>query len=148
MTNSLTVSASIKDSFFDRERVIEQIGRENAKRLGRAGAFIRRTARSSLRRRKGSSTPGNPPSVHSRDRSATLKNILFGLDGESVLIGPVGLSSRRLRNSSAQTVPELIEKGGTAMVKGKRGRYSAFPFMEPALNKEVEAGNVANLWKR
>ncbi len=53
---SLTYSA--KDVFFDRQAVVDAIGKAEAKQLSRIGAFIRRTAqRKVLRFRKRTSVP-------------------------------------------------------------------------------------------
>ena len=145
---NFTLSADVKDMFFDRERVLKQIRQEDARRLSKAGAYIRQRAITSMRRRKRSARPGSPPSVHSRDAFASLRNILFALssDWESVVIGPRGIPSMRLRGASVATVPELMEKGGAARVRGRRVRYAKFPFMRPALEKEVAAGTIGSLW--
>ena len=116
----MTVSIAIKEWFFDREAVQKAVERGNLRALSKAGAFIRTRARSSLRRRKKPSPPGAPPSVHSRDSFATLKNILFGLEPQrqAVIIGPVGLG----RSGSAATapvsgtVPNVLEFGGAISV--------------------------------
>jgi hypothetical protein len=112
----IVVEKSIKQRFFDRAAVQNAISRQNLKVLSKAGAFVRRRARTKLRRRKGVSPAGTPPSVHSQDTFATLKNILFGLhrDHESVVIGPRFV--RKLKRSSRSTVPELMEYGGTSLV--------------------------------
>ena len=47
-----TVGFNKKQFFFDRQIVIDAVGRAGAKNLSKAGSFIRRSARSSLRRRK------------------------------------------------------------------------------------------------
>lgn len=117
----MTVSIAIKDWFFDREAVQKAVERGNLRALAKAGAFIRTRARSSLRRRKKPSAPGSPPSVHSRDSFATLKNILFGLEPQrqSVIIGPVGLRGRSSIAATAPvsgTVPNVLEFGGAVAV--------------------------------
>lgn len=158
-TIGFTVHASAKDFFFDRQKVIDAMTAENRKRLSKAGAYIRKRARTDiLRRRKQPSRPGQPPSVHSRDSFATLKNILFyaNQDWESVIIGPRAIPSLRLKRSNRTTVPELMEKGGWSVnerrIRGRTvsnvGRYQARPFMGPALDKEVRAGTIGNLWMR
>lgn len=114
----------LKRGFFDRKAVAEEVGKGAAQALARAGAFVRTKGRSLLRRRKGPSAPGSPPSVHSSDRFATLKNILFAWDSrtKSVVVGPVRLNLvNRIKlatgGSTGQggraTVPELHEHGGT-----------------------------------
>ena len=174
---TITVDVKIKEAFFDRASVVSAITAHERKVLSRIGAFVRRRAitdvlrRSSKgkrgRTRAATARPGMPPLVHSRNRHASLRNIQFGLDplALSVVIGPVGLPDKRLRGSTAQTVPELQEFSGSALVEEyrfpgsdvwnpghsrnadviKRKRpasYAAHPFMGPALDKEVAAGNV------
>ena len=142
-----------KQFFFDRQVVIAAVGRVNAQKLSRAGSFVRRSARSSLRRRKRASAPGEPPSVHSQDRVATLKNIWFVFDAQSrsVVVGPLKLGGSTLAGSNRPTVPALHELGGVAVV-GKRGRrsrakratYPPRPFMGPAMEREMP--KFAGLW--
>ena len=134
-----------KQMFFDRQAVIDVVGRANAKNLSRAGSFIRRSARSSLRRRKRVSEPGQPPSVHTQDRVATLKNIWFVFERRrtSVVVGPLRLNGSTLRGSDRSTVPELHELGGSAVLvsrkkkRRRRARYAARPFMGPAMKREL-----------
>ncbi len=163
----IIVDKSIKDRFFDRARVQQSISRKNLRVLSKAGAFVRQRARTKLRRRKRSAIAGQPPSVHSSDSFATLKNILFALhrDNESVVIGPRFV--KRLRRSSRQTVPELLEDGGTAQITmtkigdkwlpGNRGikgaptkqvtaHYAGNPFMGPSLREEAAAGTISSLY--
>lgn len=149
-----------KRGFFDRPAVQNAVDKAIRKALSRAGAFVRTRARSSLRRRKKASQPGSPPSVHSRDVYATLKNVLFSYDAakKSVVVGMPLLNGRP---RSGTTVPELHEEGGTAGVVevqlsggkwvaksyGKRwgenrphrtrqARYPQRPTMGPALKAE------------
>jgi hypothetical protein len=112
----LVVDKSIKDRFFDRARVQMMMDRKHLRVLGKVGSFIRTRAKTKLKRDKGSSRPGAPPFVHSRDPFESLKNILFGLhsDNKSVVIGPRFVKT--LKRSSRQTVPELMEYGGTSVV--------------------------------
>ena len=132
-----------KKLFFDRQIVIDAVGKATAKNLSKAGSFIRTSARSSLRRRKSTSQPGEPPSVHSKDRVATLKNIWFVFDpaNRSVIVGPLKLNGSRLEGSDRKTVPSLHELGGAAVVKSKkrkrRARYAPRPFMGPAMQREL-----------
>jgi hypothetical protein len=134
-----------KQFFFDRQIVIDAVGRAGAKNLSKAGSFIRRSARSSLRRRKKASPPGEPPSVHSQDRVATLKNIWFVFDPRqrSVVVGPLKLNGSKLEGSDRATVPALHERGGVAVVKDRRKRrrrrakYAPRPFMGPAMEREL-----------
>lgn len=138
-----TITRDKKRYFFDRQIVISAVGVASAKNMSRAGSFIQRAARSSLRRRKSASPPGQPPSVHTKDRVATLKNIWFTFDpvNKSVVVGPMKLNSTSLVGSDQPTVPALHEYGGTAVVgKGqrkRRARYAPRPFMGPAMQREL-----------
>ncbi|HAN98339.1 MAG TPA: hypothetical protein DCQ98_13310 [Planctomycetaceae bacterium] len=141
----MTVGFAQKAMFFDRQAVIDAVGRANARNLLRAGSFIRRSARSSLRRRKRISAPGEPPSVHAQDRTATLKNIWFVFERRraSVVVGPLRLGSRAPRDSNRATIPELLELGGSAVLERRRPErrrrvaYAPRPFMGPALRREL-----------
>lgn len=127
---------------FDGNRIARRCERVSRSILMRAGAFIRRRARSSLRKRKRISAPGKPPSSH----TGRLKGlILFGYDqgSESVVIGPRTTGNR-------DQAGETLEHGKT--VRGRRGRrrvrkqYRARPFMGPALKAEIDAGKLPKLW--
>lgn len=147
---SFGLKMTVKNLFFDRASVQRAVGPANAKALSKAGAFVRRRARSSMRRRKGPSAPGQPPSAHSRDAVASLKTILFAYDQRamSVVIGPV------LLNGSQGSVPALHEFGGVQSIRrparGRRpasvrmARYPKRPYMAPAL--AAEAPNFPSLW--
>ena len=150
-----TVGFQSKQMFFDRQAVIDAVGKASARNLSKAGAFVRRGARSSLRRRKRVSLPGTPPSVHSRDPVASLKNIWFVFDpsSRSVVVGPVKLNGPvRLRGSNRSTIPALQELGGVAVVSEgpkRRGRqrlatYPKRPFMGPAMQRELP--KFTGLW--
>ena len=153
---SFGVTYKVKSNFFDRKLVQQELGKKNAAALSKFGAFVRKRARSSMRRRKKASAPGSPPSAHSTDAVATLKNILFAYDrkNQSVVIGPVKL------NGAQGSVPALHEFGGQKSVRemlvgrewqpvaGRRasaGRpmrrrqatYPARPFMGPAMVAEL-----------
>lgn len=175
----LTVDAAIKDRFFDRARIIETLGRADARRLSRMGAFVQRRAKTDILRRapkrkrkdgrRAMARPGAPPLVHSNDSFANLRNILFGLTytNNAVVIGPRFVPSQRLRNASQPTVPALLTFGGTARMeqwsndedewhlgtsskaeyrRTVQARYHPHPFMGPALQKEIDAGVVEDVF--
>lgn len=173
MTQAFEMSIRMKDFFFDRASVIDKMGKANARALSKAGAFIRRRARSSIRRRKGISKPGQAPSAHSTDAVATLKNILFASErqGQSLVVGPVKLNQfNESLSGGSVSIPALMEFGGTVSIvekstdRGKtwrradlrrnrrsweqfrkrRAAYAARPFMGPAL--EQEADNIPEAW--
>jgi len=134
------------DMFFDTERVKRAADAATRTNLSKAGAFIRTTARHSLRRRRGTSAPGSPPHSH----TGLLKRfIFFGYDAarKTVVVGPMRL------NQKVGNAPEALESGGTsvALVGSRRGgrkrrriRIRARPFMGPALRKE--APKFPKLW--
>lgn len=152
---SLTVSFKIKELFFDRAKVKKAMDRANRRALSKIGAFIRRRSRSSIRKSKKASLPGNPPRAHA-NREPNLRTILFGFEpsGPSVVIGPVRFSGLQ----SGKTVPEILEFGATVVRPGRQwpGRpkpkpetvvIAARPFMGPALQKEIEAGTIPEQWR-
>ena len=112
-----------KNLFFDRAMVRREVGKWNAAALSKAGSFIRRRARSSLRRRKKPSAPGTPPSVHSSSAVATLKAILFAYDraNMSVVVGPIRLNQKHFLGPQliSGTVPSTHEFGGEVGIREK-----------------------------
>ena len=129
--------------FFDSKPIVSSVDKASRKVLSRFGAFVRRTARQSIRKRKKSSTPGKPPSSH----TGLLKRfIFFGYDRRkmSVVIGPA-----RLTDNNRGAAPSILEFGGTATVKGKKRKKNVTiqrrPFMGPAFEKEKP--NLPSMWK-
>jgi len=133
----------IKELFFDRQAVLGRVDAATRKVLSRFGAFVRQAARSSIRTRKRSSEPGQPPSSHT---GLLKKFIFFGYepDRRSVVIGPVRLSEK-----GRGEAPSILEYGGTATVeqKGKKqkARIQPRPFMTPAFEKEQP--KLPAMWK-
>lgn len=123
--------------------------------------FIRTRAKSSIRRRKRISKPGEPPSAHAKGLG--IKSIFwvynsFEMAGE---VGPIKIAVDRRGAIATGTVPGVLEGGGTVtypakkvLTKGRSGtwelqkrkkrrvRIRPRPFMVPALEAEVAAGNV------
>lgn len=138
------IDLRIKQMFFDRPKVKRAVDAARRQVLSKAGAFIRQTARTSIRKRKGTSKPGSPPHSHV---GLLRRFILFGYDkqSDSVVIGPVGFK--------ASGAPRVLERGGTATVtrrkRGKRTerrvRIAARPYMQPALEKERPI--LPELWR-
>lgn len=100
--------------------------------LSKFGAYVRTRAKSSIRKRKKISEPGNPPNSHT---GKLKKNIFFGYDEPggvpSVVVGPTKIKrngDRNLRN---------LEYGGTRPGKNQPMVYRARPFMRPAFEKEL-----------
>lgn len=129
-----------KRGFFDRAIVQQAVDRAQRKVLSKFGAFVRQRARTSIRKRKGTSSPGGPPFSHV---GLLRKFILFAYDParQSVVIGPT-----LLREGSQ--APKLLEHGGETILETKRGRkrarYRPRPFMGPAFEAEQE--KLPALW--
>ena len=146
----LRFEATLK-TFFDRKAVLDAVDKAELRVLKKFGAFTMRTARKSIKEKKGSAPAGQPPHAHStyhrvstskKTRKQTKKkrlrfrdSILFGYDAaaKSVVIGPY-LFDRATR----PTVPELLEKGGRSSETGDA--YRPHPFMAPAFAKEQRDG--------
>lgn len=120
--------------FFDTRAVARKVDTATRRVLSRFGAFVRRTARSSIRKRKKASPPGKPPSSHT---GLLKKFIFFGYEPakRSVVIGPV-----RLSQNGRGEAPSLLEYGGAMKMerrgKRKRAKVRPRPFMGPAMDKE------------
>lgn len=103
----VTVTAKLKDSFFDREHVVKRLGKKRTAALRKAALTSRKIARRKLRRRKRVSRPGETPSVRSTSTFATLKNIQTGVPtGDAVILGPIGFGAN-------QPAPQTLEEGLT-----------------------------------
>lgn len=134
-------------AFFDTKAVTSVTDKEKRKRLSKGGAFIRRTAKGSIRKRKGPSRPGTPPSSHT---DLLRKLIFFAYDKQrdSVVVGPEkaaakGIDAPRITEEggrSTATSTRVIHKKGKRIVikKGQKLSYPARPFMQPALDKEAK----------
>lgn len=128
------IGFEIKRMFFDRQAVISKVDAATRRVLSKFGAFVRRSAKSSIRKRKKPAPPGQPPSSHT---GLLKKFIFFGYDAarQSVVIGPT-----RLNQKGRGEAPPLLEYGGKTTLKrgGKKRRvtYQARPYMGPAFEKE------------
>ena len=112
------------------------------KALIRQAAYIRRVARSSMQKADKPSAPGKPP--HAHDNPLIRKLLYFDYDDStgSVVVGPI--SGRR---RSEQTVPELMEYGGTVQRPGQNARtYPPRPYMQPAFEKSSTPTMMSKFW--
>jgi hypothetical protein len=132
--------------FFDSKKVIAAVDKAERRVFSRFGAFVRRTAKSSIRKRKRSAEPGRPPSSH----TGLLKRfIYFAYEPAShnVVIGPIALSGK------IGAAPLALEHGGRSKVATRdRGRrvvrtsmVEARPFMGPAFEKEKP--KLPSMWR-
>lgn len=131
--------ATVRGAFFDSDAVLKAVSKARRRVLSKCGAFVRRRAKSSIRKRKRSAAPGQPPSSHSGE----LKELLFfAFDAatRSVVVGPVPFGGSK--SAGDKRAPELLERGGPVTRRTKSGearvyRYRGHPFMKPALDAEV-----------
>ncbi len=137
-----------KGLFFDSEAVLAATTRAERRVLSRFGSFVRRRAKSSIRKRKSVSEPDHPPSSHT---GLLRKFIWFFFEPErrSVVIGPARLGTK------FGSAPELLEHGGRGPIAArwsrKRGRQRTRvvhirrrPFMQPAFEEEQK--QLPKLW--
>jgi hypothetical protein len=125
---------AVKDMFFDRKKVMDAMDRQSHAALSKSGAFIKRRAQTSMRKRKRSARVGEPPSVH----VGLLRKQLFNYwdaRTKSMVIGPIKITAK------GTDVPRKLETGGetTTVKKGQRVRVHVgkHPYMGPALQKEL-----------
>ncbi len=140
------IGLDVKRMFFDTKRVRAKTDKATRRVLSKFGAFVRQTAKRSIRKRKKASQPGKPPSSH----VGLLKRFIwFGYDviRRSVVIGPVRLSQK-----GRGEAPSALEYGGIVTMQsrrrdGKRTRthIRPRPFMGPAMEKEKQ--QLPALWR-
>lgn len=124
--------AALKQGFFDSAKVKAGVDAGLRRVLSKLGSFVRRRARSSIRKRKRAAAAGSPPSSH----AGQLKLIYFAWDAaqKSVVVGPIPQQGEAV-------VPALMEKGGQfTLVEKTKTRilhYRPHPFMKPALDAEL-----------
>lgn len=135
-----------KQGFFDQSKVKDAVDAGMRRVLSRFGAFVRTRARTSIRKRKGTSPPGSPPYSHV---GLLRQFILFAYDPQrkSVVIGPTLIRS-------GSEAPSILEYGGTttrerSLAGGRRKKvravYRPRPYMRPAF--KAEQARLPDLWK-
>lgn len=138
------IDLRIKDLFFDRPAVLRAVDKARRESLSKAGAFVRQAARTSLRKRKGTSPPGRPPHSHTGTLRRWIR-FVYDRDSNSVVVGPARLNK-------PGDAPHALEFGGTTTVARRRQdrldtrrvRIARRPYMGPALEKE--APKFPKLW--
>ena len=130
-----------KGLFFDRTAVTNAADQAERRVLSRFGAFVRRGARSSIRRRKSVSQPGSPPSSHT---GLLKRNIFFIYERQrsNVVIGPILLNK-------GTDAPAILEHGSSVTRRRRKKRvrvtYRARPFMGPAFEREKP--KLPQMWR-
>lgn len=124
-----------KSGFFDRFAVMVAVDAMTRRVLSKFGAYVRQSARTSIRPRKAVSAVGSPPSSH---LGLLRKFILFSWDNErrSVVIGAALLNGKAYRDA-----PAALEFGGRFKRRSRKGPYVATykprPFMGPAFDANL-----------
>lgn len=123
--------------FVDRPGVMKRVERKRLRVLARTGGFARQAMKRQMRPagKKGkSSRPGEPP----RTIVGTIRDlILFGVDGEEVVIGPkLNKTTKGNRLLGKASVPQLLNEGGRESLLYPNGQretvsYEPRPFVDP-----------------
>ena len=145
MATSFDITFNVKKMFFDRPVVQNAMERQQRVAISKSLAFIRRRARSSLRRRKKVSEPGSQPSVHTKEEEG-LKKILFSYNQRTGggIVGPVKLNQVNLMSGSSQPVTAVMEFGGVVGIQEiayPRGEWSGggyFPWRRRDLRRRLD----------
>ena len=128
------IGFSIKINLIPERALLAEFAKQRRRGLFRMAAYVRTTARNSIKRRKGDSAPGLPPYT----KNGNLKrNIFYDIDftNETLVVGP------SLLPGMSGDVTDVLEHGGTIKRRSKRygkaitATYEARPFMAPALQK-------------
>ncbi len=106
----------VKGMFFDRKGLGSAMDRAKLRFLARAGAYVMKVARRSIRTSDEPSQPGEPPHGHADQQLS--RNIYFGLDrsDETCVVGPINLRTKGARPVRG-TVPRALEQGGQIWVQ-------------------------------
>jgi len=130
-----------KSMFFDRKTVMRSVDRATRRVLSKFGSYVRTSAKSSIRKRKRVSAPGQPPSSH----TGLLKKFIFFAyepDEKNVVIGPIRLSRKpgqapdALEHGGQTTISRRRWRRGRRVTVTKKKRIAARPFMGPAFERE------------
>ncbi len=135
--------------FFSTPEVLRDCNKKTRRVFSRFGAFVRRTAKQSIRKRKASAPPGQPPSSH---KGLLKKFIFFVYDAakRSVIIGPqklqglVGDAPHALEEGDKSTVTVSRRVGRSRARIQKSVSIEARPYMGPAAAKESQ--KLPSMW--
>lgn len=105
--------------FFDRQKVIDALGKARKASLSKAGGLVRTIARRSMRKRRKPSPPGKPPRVV---RGLLKKFLFFGYEAgsQTVVVGPAALKPQPV-------APATLEYGGN-VARLKARKFTAMDF--------------------
>ena len=138
-----------QDAFFDRKAVTDAVDAGTRKAMVKSLGNYRRTLINQFQFGSKPSRPGQSPTVHSRNRFASLRNVLFAYDANS----ETGVAGSIRLPRSRDAVPGILEHGGTVMVprrtrrdgsvtKARRIKIARRPAASVALSKSVRSGEI------
>lgn len=93
--------------FFTDPNFDQSIDKATKRGLSKWGAYVRRSARQSIRKRNGASLPGNPPYSHEGSLKRLL-NFYFDRVTKSVVVGPEF-------KTASTNAPNVLEFGGKVL---------------------------------
>jgi len=169
-----------KGSFFDAGAVMKEMDKATRRVFSRFGAFVRQRARASIRYQVPPAQPGRPPAGHRTQMRmkrvkktgtfraqavSPLRELIFfaySAESQSLVVGPAIFAGSRQPRPGGRTIPETLERGGTATVmeamsggrwrlietlellqrttkptRKRQARIDARAFMAPALEAEL-----------
>jgi len=114
MSDGLTFMAKTKSVKINQTLLRNKTKNSELSGLRSIGAFARKVAQRSMKKRNKPSAPGQPPSVHS---GALKKGIVFSVDKakSSVVVGALKIQTRngkRFYSQEQKPVPATLEHGG------------------------------------
>lgn len=142
--------------FFTDPAIEKAVSRSVAAGLSKWGAYVRRSARQSIKKRKGPSKPGNPPHSHEGSLKALL-NFYFDKVTKTVVVGPeikpasTGAPNTLEFGGHAVRGPQVIDKvfkiGETGPIKKERGPNGRNILVWTKLTTPEQAALATKLYK-
>jgi hypothetical protein len=125
-----------KQGFFDRAKVKRSVDAATRRVLSKFGAFVRTRAKTSIRKKKGTSPPGSPPYSHT------------GLCGSSscsptTRAPQVGRHRSDADEGGESQAPRLLEHGGEAVIEDQDEEAPA-PLPPPAVHEASIRGRAVS----
>lgn len=134
-------------TFLDRPTVIEALEWKYRRVMAKLGGYVRTTMQRSMRNRKRSSKPGEPPTSWRREKGGqgalrALTEFGYDKDDHKLVIGPQLITSTTTP-LGGKTVPQLLNEGGGAFIRKFGGgrvmaTYEPRPFVQPAVDKGID----------
>jgi len=153
----------IKVNFFTPAALAHALDREEQRRLGQLGGYVRKVARNSLKYGETSAPSGQPPVIHrgkfhfqktdrktgvvSRPSVSPLRELLFFAQDpttKSVVVGPMLFRGTGKHVKTSGPVPATLEKGGTVRVERDVfvGGRKATPRQRDAFLRLLKEGRI------